>query len=110
MFSIYVIIFIYFNTHIYRLFGRPPFYSEDEEEIYELVSEGKWAFPESNVSELGMHSLTHSLRVLNANLYLARDMIKKLLEKDPNKRITVKQAIAHPFITVSASLLYIPRF
>jgi calcium/calmodulin-dependent protein kinase I len=65
----------------FMLFGRPPFYSENEDEIYDLVSEGVWAFPESNVSEL------------------AKDLVKRLLEQDPNKRLTVKQAMAHPFLT-----------
>lgn len=63
----------------FMLFGRPPFYSDDEDEIYDLVSEGTWTFPESNASEL------------------AKDLVKKLLEKEPAKRLSVKQAIAHPF-------------
>eukprot|EP00026_Physarum_polycephalum_P007054 Phypoly_transcript_07107.p1 GENE.Phypoly_transcript_07107~~Phypoly_transcript_07107.p1 ORF type:complete len:367 (+),score=62.57 Phypoly_transcript_07107:373-1473(+) len=65
----------------FMLFGRPPFYSDSEEEIYDLVSEGIWSFPESKVSEQ------------------AKDLVKRLLEKDPNKRLTVKQALAHPFFT-----------
>jgi len=65
----------------FMLFGRPPFYSEDEEEIYDLVSEGIWSFPDFQVSEQ------------------AKDLITKLLEKEPTKRLTVKQAMQHPFLT-----------
>jgi len=75
----------------FMLFGRPPFYSDNEDEIYDLVSEGIWAFPETNVSEL------------------AKDLVKKLLETDPTKRATVKQAIAHPFLTQKDTLQGIGR-
>ena len=31
-------------------------------------------------------------------LYLAKDLVKGLLTIDPNKRLTVRQALEHPFI------------
>ena len=34
----------------FMLYGRPPFYSEIEEEIFNQVSEGKWSFPEIGAS------------------------------------------------------------
>eukprot|EP01113_Clastostelium_recurvatum_P045559 TRINITY_DN783_c0_g1_i5.p1 TRINITY_DN783_c0_g1~~TRINITY_DN783_c0_g1_i5.p1 ORF type:complete len:321 (-),score=65.85 TRINITY_DN783_c0_g1_i5:671-1633(-) len=66
----------------FMLFGRPPFYSNDEEEIYDLVSESRWSFPpdHSHVSEA------------------AKNIIQALLEPNPDRRLTAKQALAHPWI------------
>ena len=44
------------------------------------------------------------LRPLVANDLTARDLVKRLLEKDPHKRLSVKQAMAHPYFTVNLSL------
>jgi calcium/calmodulin-dependent protein kinase I len=67
----------------FMLFGKPPFYSQTEEEIYDLVSEGNYYFPEKpEVSES------------------VKDLIGYLLQKDPNKRYTTKQTLAHPWMTV----------
>jgi len=66
----------------FMLFGRPPFYSDIEEEIYNLVSEGIYIFPSKP-------HVTDS----------AKELIGFLLEKDPNKRYSSKQALSHPWIT-----------
>eukprot|EP01133_Synstelium_polycarpum_P011421 gene11421-13311_t len=65
------------------LFGRPPFYHNDESQIYKLVAQGKWSFP-NNATEC-----TDDVR----------DMIKGLLEHDPTKRLTVKAALSHKWLT-----------
>lgn len=75
----------------FMLFGKPPFYSDDEEEIYELVSEGTWTFPDKP-------------RVSDS----ARELIGYLMEKDPNKRYTAKQALTHPWMTSSGHVFAVP--
>lgn len=71
----------------FMLFGVPPFYSnkEDEEEhddeIFDSVLNNTIKFPEGkNVS------------------MMAKDLILRLLEKDPGSRITADQVLVHPFI------------
>eukprot|EP00027_Filamoeba_sp_ATCC50430_P005899 CAMPEP_0168552150 /NCGR_PEP_ID=MMETSP0413-20121227/6561_1 /TAXON_ID=136452 /ORGANISM="Filamoeba nolandi, Strain NC-AS-23-1" /LENGTH=332 /DNA_ID=CAMNT_0008582741 /DNA_START=115 /DNA_END=1113 /DNA_ORIENTATION=+ len=71
----------------FMLFGVPPFYSnkEDEEEhddeIFDSVLNNTINFPEGkNVS------------------MMAKDLILRLLEKDPGRRITADQVLVHPFI------------
>ncbi|EAL65100.1 hypothetical protein DDB_G0284661 [Dictyostelium discoideum AX4] len=65
------------------LFGRPPFYSDDESEMFELITKGQWEFPSKT-----QHKYSDQVK----------DLIKLLLENDPNKRLTVKQSLAHKWI------------
>ena len=51
--------------------GSPPFYSPDENLMYKNISENKLMFPEFFSGEL-------------------KDLLKKMLDKDPNKRIGIK--------------------
>jgi len=71
----------------FLIFGVPPFYSEkedeseNEDEIVESVISGEINFP--------------------ANIVIsdtAKDLILRLLEKDPVKRITVEDILIHPWI------------
>jgi len=72
----------------FLLFGVPPFYStkEDEDEhdteICEAVNDGKIEFER--------HSRTIST--------MARDLLLRLLEGDPSKRITADEVLLHPWI------------
>lgn len=69
----------------FLLFGIPPFYStkEDEEEnddeIVQSVMEGTIVF-KRQISDM------------------AKDLILRLLEKDPARRITAEQVLMHPWI------------
>jgi len=68
------------------LVGRPPFYSDDEEEIAEQASKGQYSYP--------------------ANLKLsdsAKSLIAALLITDPTRRVTANQAMSHPWLTGSVS-------
>jgi len=65
----------------FMLFGRPPFYSDDEDEIYDLVFEGNYTFPPRPFVSGS-----------------AKQLIGNLLEKDPKKRYTAKEALTHPWI------------
>lgn len=65
------------------LSGYPPFYAENEAEILRKVRKGKFSFtgPEwRQVSENG------------------KDLITKLLKANPDERLTVEQAIEHPWL------------
>jgi len=64
----------------FLLFARPPFYAKDDKEIERLVAAGRFVFPEKiPVSEE------------------VKDLITKLLERDPKKRLTATEALKHPW-------------
>jgi calcium-dependent protein kinase len=67
--------------------GNPPFEGKNSKEIYSKIEKGDYNLKGSeweNVSDE------------------AKDLIKKLLEKNINKRITAQEALKHPFITNNA--------
>eukprot|EP01121_Diplochlamys_sp_Union-15-3_P000519 TRINITY_DN10454_c0_g1_i1.p1 TRINITY_DN10454_c0_g1~~TRINITY_DN10454_c0_g1_i1.p1 ORF type:complete len:286 (-),score=53.73 TRINITY_DN10454_c0_g1_i1:31-888(-) len=65
----------------FMLFGRPPFYSENDEELEELAASGVFEFP-----------------VKPAVSDQAKLLISALLEKEPSKRLTASQALSHPWL------------
>jgi len=71
----------------FLIFGVPPFYSEKEDEdenddeVFDSVVEGSVKFPENRpISDM------------------AKDLVLRLLEKDPALRISAEQALKHPWI------------
>ncbi|KAL9645685.1 hypothetical protein ABK040_003418 [Willaertia magna] len=62
------------------LTGNPPFYSTNDKSTMKNIVSVKYSFPEYVGDE-------------------ARDLVKKLLVKDPTKRITLEDVLEHPFIT-----------
>jgi len=65
------------------LCGFPPFYDDDNDKLFELISKAKVEFPLpywENISES------------------AQDLIKKLLCADPRKRLKSDQILAHPWM------------
>ncbi|QCD98136.1 calcium-dependent protein kinase [Vigna unguiculata] len=67
------------------LCGKPPFWGECEQEIFEEVLHGDLDFtsdPWPNISES------------------ARDLVRKMLVRDPRKRITAHEVLRHPWIQV----------
>eukprot|EP00358_Blepharisma_japonicum_P003327 CAMPEP_0202953968 /NCGR_PEP_ID=MMETSP1395-20130829/49551_1 /ASSEMBLY_ACC=CAM_ASM_000871 /TAXON_ID=5961 /ORGANISM="Blepharisma japonicum, Strain Stock R1072" /LENGTH=299 /DNA_ID=CAMNT_0049668889 /DNA_START=127 /DNA_END=1023 /DNA_ORIENTATION=+ len=60
------------------LVGSPPYYSDDIEELFHTIKTGKLEIPD----------------ILSLE---ARDLIKKLMEKDPRKRLSIRDIKLHPF-------------
>jgi serine/threonine protein kinase len=65
------------------LCGFPPFYGEDDEEVYDKICDGDYAYPSPY-----WDSISDS----------AKELIDHLLVLDPRARFTVQQALAHPWI------------
>lgn len=67
------------------LAGEPPFLDDDDDRLYELIMDGNVRFPDESfesVSEEG------------------RDLLKSLLTKDPEQRISGKELRTHPWISM----------
>lgn len=62
------------------LCGTPPFFAEDDEDIYNLVKAGKYDLSGSEWSDVSTE---------------AKDLIRNLLIKDINKRFSAEQALNH---------------
>ena len=66
------------------LCGFPPFYDDDEHEMFRIIKRGEFEFP------------SPSWDPISAN---AKDFIGRLLVLDPDQRMTAKQALAHPWLS-----------
>ena len=64
------------------LSGRFPFYGEDEEEITRAILSGKYDF---------------DIELFNGVSDQAKDLISKCLKYEPNKRISINEALNHSF-------------
>ncbi|EGR31222.1 hypothetical protein IMG5_115550 [Ichthyophthirius multifiliis] len=65
------------------LVGYPPFYDDNKQKLYEKIQTGTYSMSGSdwnNISEM------------------AKDLIRKLLVVDRQKRLTITQALEHPWI------------
>ena len=65
------------------LAGYPPFNGEEDSDIYQSILDGN----------LELHSEQWSCKSDEA-----KDLVKRLLERDPCKRLTAKEALGHPWI------------
>jgi calcium/calmodulin-dependent protein kinase I len=66
-----------------RLCGFPPFYAENNQDLFDLIKKGEYEFPSpywDNISEP------------------AKDLVKNLLVADPGKRYTADKILSHPWI------------
>ena len=70
------------------LCGSPPFYAENDADMFELIKEARYDFPEPYWTDISDS---------------AKDLVRNLLQKDPKKRYTTKQALAHPWIAGGAA-------
>ncbi|RLM66096.1 calcium-dependent protein kinase 29-like [Panicum miliaceum] len=65
------------------LCGSPPFWAETEKGIFDAILVGQL-----DLSSIPWPSISES----------AKDLIRKMLNRDPQKRITVAQALEHPWL------------
>eukprot|EP01088_Endostelium_zonatum_P016445 TRINITY_DN4445_c0_g2_i1.p1 TRINITY_DN4445_c0_g2~~TRINITY_DN4445_c0_g2_i1.p1 ORF type:complete len:364 (-),score=97.35 TRINITY_DN4445_c0_g2_i1:49-1140(-) len=65
------------------LCGYPPFYSEDDDEVFDLIAEGNFEFAPSHWDDKSDS---------------AKDLIRKLLVVDPQLRLTAEEALKHPWV------------
>jgi len=65
------------------LCGFPPFYGEDDDEVYDKIVAGQWSFISPYWDKVSAE---------------AKDLINKLLALDPTKRLTASDALSHSWI------------
>mmetsp|Transcript_6191 Transcript_6191/g.18736 ORF Transcript_6191/g.18736 Transcript_6191/m.18736 type:complete len:510 (+) Transcript_6191:150-1679(+) len=66
------------------LCGYPPFYGDNDREIFRRVAVGKYAFPSPEWDHISQH---------------AKSFVASLLQVDMDKRPTAQQALKHPFFS-----------
>lgn len=74
----------------------------DQASLFESIMSGQYEFDQeywSDISDSGTKKFLCKLEVLI--LYLAKNLIDRLLAFDPNQRITAEEALLHPWIAGS---------
>ncbi|XP_042191304.1 calcium/calmodulin-dependent protein kinase type 1D isoform X2 [Callorhinchus milii] len=71
------------------LCGYPPFYDENDSRLFEQILKAEYEFDSPYWDDISDS---------------AKDFIKHLMEKDPNKRYTCEQALRHPWIAGDTAL------
>ncbi|XP_072922665.1 calcium/calmodulin-dependent protein kinase type 1D [Hemitrygon akajei] len=71
------------------LCGYPPFYDENDSRLFEQILKAEYEFDCPYWDDISDS---------------AKDFIKRLMEKDPNKRYTCEQALRHPWIAGDTAL------
>lgn len=92
------------NHHLYpvsaldlfllSLCGFPPFYDDNNEELFDTIKKGEFDFPEPYWDDISDS---------------AKDLIKKLLEVDINKRLDADGIMKHPWIDAEQSKVELPQ-
>ncbi|GBG31164.1 Protein kinase, putative [Hondaea fermentalgiana] len=77
MWSVGVIVYI-------LLCGFPPFYAENDAEMFEAIKAASYDFPSPYWDRISDS---------------AKDLVRGLLQKNPDRRLTTEQALEHPWIT-----------
>lgn len=73
-------------TGYQRLCGFPPFFGDDEDEIYDQIEAGEYEFPSPYWDPISDE---------------AKDFIRSLLALERHDRPTVDEALQHPWIAVT---------
>ncbi len=76
------------------LSGTPPFDGKTDREIMRSILRCRLSFPSSSWNGISMG---------------ARDLISKLMERDPKRRITAKDALKHPWMALRDEVVASPR-
>jgi serine/threonine protein kinase len=77
MFSAGVVMYI-------LLCGYEPFYGENEKQLIQENKTGNVEYPKDDWKDISIEG---------------RDLVERMLERDPVKRITASKALIHPWIT-----------
>lgn len=90
-----------------RLCGYPPFYDENDAKLFEQILRAEYEFDSpywDDISESGelrgsavLGEGPHRVGAHSCPLLSAKDFIRHLMEKDPDKRFTCEQALQHPW-------------
>lgn len=85
---------------LYSLGGYPPFSDEiKEHSLHDQIVNARFSFPDQywdGTSPQGTYILDRSVKVVT--LSSAIDLIQRLLTLDPQERITIKDAMNHPWL------------
>lgn len=65
------------------LVGYPPFWDEVQERLYKQIKEGRYDFPKPEWDTVSKS---------------AKELIQRMLTVDPHKRITIAEALDHPWV------------
>uniref|UniRef100_A0A2R8MN80 Calcium/calmodulin dependent protein kinase ID n=1 Tax=Callithrix jacchus TaxID=9483 RepID=A0A2R8MN80_CALJA len=76
-------------AHACLLCGYPPFYDENDSKLFEQILKAEYEFDSPYWDDISDS---------------AKDFIRNLMEKDPNKRYTCEQAARHPWIAGDTAL------
>mmetsp|Transcript_7682 Transcript_7682/g.11629 ORF Transcript_7682/g.11629 Transcript_7682/m.11629 type:complete len:354 (+) Transcript_7682:922-1983(+) len=76
------------------LCGFPPFYGDDDDEVYDKICDGEYDFPSPYWDQISD---------------AAKDLINRFLTIDPQKRITTQQALEHEWIANCPANQRIPK-
>lgn len=72
-----------FDFFVDRLCGFPPFYDENNQTLFQMIKTCQFEFPSPYWDDISD---------------LAKDLIKKLLTVDPQRRLDADGIMAHPWI------------
>lgn len=83
------------------LFGRVPFTADSEYELFEVIANDPLVFPDEEERQQELLETRNDAYAsqVDADLELAKDLLRKLLEKDPEKRIDIPAIKQHPWMT-----------
>lgn len=85
----------------FRLCGFTPFYAETHKELFEKILHSPFEFPDPEWTDISNDGTSY----VNVHFLAAKDFIGKLLQKEPEKRITADQALKHPWLLVTFQVL-----
>jgi serine/threonine protein kinase len=81
------------REHLTRLCGFPPFYEDNNEDLFEQIKKAEFDFPSPYWDEISD---------------MAKDLISKLLVADKSKRMTADEIMNHPWIDGDTPRLDLP--
>lgn len=73
------------------LSGEPPFKGKDDKEVLASIERGQYSFDKENWKYISAQ---------------AKDLISKMIEIDPKKRLSVKDAMLHPWFEIRSKSTY----